>query len=186
MKHHVTFEQAEWLMEKGFYLEGYLQKVWLGNSYKQKKNGAIIVNSIYGLGASSKLPEQHQVVEWLRVNHGIWVYVNFSKGKWYYYLQDLSHTDMDEEDCRFYNMGIFSTPQEAYSAAFDYIRNNNLISRHYFIADAEWQAERMYTEEDMREAIRFGFDKGFCSNSRHKTKNLGLSEQEWFEQLKKK
>jgi hypothetical protein len=51
---------------------------------------------------------------------------------------------------------------------------------------AKWQAKRMYSEEDMREAIRYGFDKGFCSNSSNKTKNLGLSEQEWFEQFKKK
>ena len=59
-------------------------------------------------------------------------------------------------------------------------------SEKSFTEGAKWQADRMYTEEDMREAIRFGFDKGFCSNSRHKTKNLGLSEQEWFEQHKKK
>jgi hypothetical protein len=38
----------------------------------------------------------------------------------------------------------------------------------------------------MKEAIRFGFDKGFCSNSSNKNKNLGLSEKEWFEQYKKK
>jgi hypothetical protein len=44
----------------------------------------------------------------------------------------------------------------------------------------------MYSEEEMKEAIRFGFDKGFCSNSSNKNKNLGLSEQEWFEQNKKK
>jgi hypothetical protein len=48
-----------------------------------------------------------------------------------------------------------------------------------------WQQERMYSEEDMKEAVRFGFDKGFCSNSSNKMKNLGLSEQEWFEQFKK-
>ena len=62
----------------------------------------------------------------------------------------------------------------------------NKYRQEGFNHGAKWQADRMYTEEDMREAIRFGFDKGFSSNSRHKTKNLGLSEQEWFEQLKKK
>jgi hypothetical protein len=54
------------------------------------------------------------------------------------------------------------------------------------IASAKWMQERVYSEEEVKEAIRFGFDKGFCSNSRNKVKNLGLSEQEWFEQYKKK
>jgi hypothetical protein len=48
------------------------------------------------------------------------------------------------------------------------------------------QDNKMYSEEDLREAIRYGFDKGFCSNSSNKTKNLELSEQEWFEKLKNK
>jgi hypothetical protein len=51
---------------------------------------------------------------------------------------------------------------------------------------AKCQEERMYSEGDMKKAIRFGFDKGFCSNSSNKIKNLSLSEQEWFEQFKKK
>jgi G3E family GTPase len=58
--------------------------------------------------------------------------------------------------------------------------------RKSFIEGAKWQQERMYSEEDMKKAIRFGFDKGFCSNSSNKIKNLSLSEQEWFEQFKKK
>ena len=43
-----------------------------------------------------------------------------------------------------------------------------------------------YSEEDMKEAIRFGFDKGFSSNSSNKVKNTLPSEREWFEQFKKK
>jgi hypothetical protein len=58
--------------------------------------------------------------------------------------------------------------------------------RYGFINGAKWQQERSYSEEEVKEAIRFGFDKGFCSNSRNKVKNLGLSEQEWFEQFKNK
>jgi hypothetical protein len=67
------------------------------------------------------------------------------------------------------------------------VPNNNIRPfKLGFIKSAKWQAERMYSEEDMKKAIRFGFDKGFCSNSSNKNKNLGLSEKEWFEQFKKK
>jgi hypothetical protein len=55
-----------------------------------------------------------------------------------------------------------------------------------FVEGAEWQAEQMYSEEDMKKAIRFGFDKGFCSNSSNKVKNNLPSEKEWFKQFKKK
>jgi hypothetical protein len=54
------------------------------------------------------------------------------------------------------------------------------------INELKEQIKTMYSEEEAKEAIRFGFDKGFCSNSRNKVKNLGLSEQEWVEQFKKK
>ena len=77
-----------------------------------------------------------------------------------------------EEAARNYNTVILGNGRETIKQAF--------------IAGAKWQAEKMYSEEDMKKAIRFGFDKGFCSNSSNKTKNLGLSEEEWFEQFKKK
>ena len=63
------------------------------------------------------------VVEWLRVNHGIWVY-SYTNGKiWYAWIQ---HTfgDIVELPSR---LGEHNSPQEAYSAAFDYIKNKNLI-----------------------------------------------------------
>jgi hypothetical protein len=68
----------------------------------------------------------------------------------------------------------------------EYDRSFESTRKNYFIKGAKWQQERMYSEEDMKKAIRFGFDKGFCSNSSNKNKNLGLSEKEWFEQYKKK
>ena len=70
----------------------------------------------------------------------------------------------------------------------DSVKANELAesAKQDFISGAKYQAEKVYSEEELREAIRFGFDKGFCSNSSNKMKNLGLSEQEWFEQFKKK
>lgn len=64
--------------------------------------------------------------------------------------------------------------------------NAALLKRKDFIDGGNWVKERMYSEEDMKKAIRFGFDKGFCSNSSNKVKNNLPSEKEWFEQFKKK
>jgi hypothetical protein len=56
--------------------------------------------------------------------------------------------------------------------------------RKNFIRGAEWQAERMYSEEDMREAFKQGH-----SSARKGSYNQ-ITEQEdfdkWFEQNKKK
>ena len=101
---YITFNQAVWLKEKGF------------------KN----IEIDYGLNQmlnNCNPPEQWQVVEWLRLTHGIWVFVGadaFNKKKFWGSVLNLT-TDKNKQT-RF-----CSTPQEAYSAAFDYIKDNNLI-----------------------------------------------------------
>jgi hypothetical protein len=74
------------------------------------------------------VPEQWQVIEWLRINHGIWVYVkklddswlDLRSWIWVVRKQNNSYpfsTVVNSEkpnDC----------PQEAYSAAFDYVLKN--------------------------------------------------------------
>jgi hypothetical protein len=74
-------------------------------------------------------PEQHVVIEWLRVNHGLWVgiYYHNDNNKYQYIIDLLKlHSiknwlfDGDTID----NGKQFNSPQEAYSAAFDYILNN--------------------------------------------------------------
>jgi hypothetical protein len=73
-------------------------------------------------------PEQWVVVEWLRVNHGIWVSVGvgslFHGDKFFilikkYNIDRWELTPLDNE-----SHSPYDTPQEAYSAAFDYILNN--------------------------------------------------------------
>jgi len=56
--------------------------------------------------------------------------------------------------------------------------------RYSFIAGAKWQEQRMYSEDDLREAFRQGRDGvnynevfGYTSE---------FTEQEWFNQFKKK
>ena len=70
--------------------------------------------------------EQWLVVEWLRVNHGIWIEVVISENKKFeseiYNTKNLITKHIFDKHSELYN-----TPQEAYSTAFDYIKENNLI-----------------------------------------------------------
>jgi hypothetical protein len=127
---YITFEQAKWLKENRF-IEPTL-------TYWSKRDG-LIENEITlrnhnerGEWSTSR-PEQWQVVEWLRVNHGIWVSVDwcFSEKKpstlvkWSFNLSNVGNREKSiilSKTITFYN-----SPQEAYSAAFDYIKDNNLI-----------------------------------------------------------
>jgi hypothetical protein len=57
--------------------------------------------------------------------------------------------------------------------------NKIMLRRTAFIKGAKWQAERMYSEEDMREAFIAGtqFEEDYDYN---------LYMEKWFEQFKKK
>ena len=125
--HYATFEQSKLLKEKGFdniECSGYYH-ICVG----YKIGYAFCYSNINKQSDSVLLaPEKWQVIEWLRINHGIWV----SPGiitlngvvKWFpryfKFANALLEIPKDID-------GNFDTPQEAYSAAFDYIINNNLI-----------------------------------------------------------
>ena len=64
----------------------------------------------------------------------------------------------------------------------DYDTNEDI--RNIWIKGAKWQAERMYSEEDLREAFRQGQDNMDYSDTYGWDSKL--TEQEWFEQFKKK
>jgi hypothetical protein len=133
---YVTFEQAKWLKEKEFDIkcknyyvegdkelnEGFDHEYW--GDYRCINWNADVIG-IKPFDGFSSAPEQWQLVEWLLVNHGIWVFlerglepVNF------YPVIDNNHkvTSFKYHPPMWYN-----SPQEAYSAAFDYIKENNLI-----------------------------------------------------------
>jgi hypothetical protein len=68
------------------------------------------------------ITEFAHLCEWLRVNHGIWITVtSISQESWQWHITKPGDSlgKLYEED--------FYSPQQAYSAAFDYILNNNLI-----------------------------------------------------------
>ncbi len=122
---YISFEQAKWLKEKGF-------DVHCTNAYAEerlinKSTGGDRFTGVYRFVTLSKFhkryyhaPEQWQVVEWLRVNHGIHVqYLIHGSNKTYApFFMELKEQPIQ---------AWFNSPQEAYSAAFDYIKENNLI-----------------------------------------------------------
>jgi hypothetical protein len=69
-------------------------------------------------------PEQWVVVEWLRVEKGLYIWVAGYRDKANRLTFDFyfDNQKLNEKSSKF-----FKTPQEAYSAAFDYILTNNLI-----------------------------------------------------------
>jgi hypothetical protein len=75
------------------------------------------------LDSSDIITEFSHLCEWLRINHSIWVNTITEDNKWSYgiYKTVNSYGVLSTENL------IFNSPQEAYSAAFDYILNNNLI-----------------------------------------------------------
>jgi len=142
---YVTFEQAKLLKEKEF----------LEDSFKHySQGGTLIENSVsykthvatHHLYANSydfeigrhgggdkhciAAPEQWQVVEWLRLNHGIWIEIHHIKttdDKFHIIIYKYGEEDYYSLYCEnLIGYQIWDTPQKAYSAAFDYILNELL------------------------------------------------------------
>jgi hypothetical protein len=111
---YVTFEQAKFIRYPFLTNTGYS---FSGKPIQRKyipTNGWI------------NRPEQWQVVEWLRVNHGIWVWVRPYKD------HAADNNDPIQHQMNVYKRGVtvskeFNSHEEAYSAAFDYIKENGLI-----------------------------------------------------------
>lgn len=131
---YTTFEQAKWLKEKGFNEKcksyyGFNEKL----KDKQFDDGWFVNKTMIKNQATA--PEQWQVVEWLRLNHGIWVFVDWWESKWCYQISDISletlkkvSPNRNRQSAVYLNSeSNFNSPQEAYSSAFDYIINNKLI-----------------------------------------------------------
>jgi hypothetical protein len=117
---YVTFGQAEGLKKLDF------NEPTL--TYWSKRDGlqdSILNKALFyenhnnkGIWQTSR-PEQWQVVEWLRVNHSIWIEVMAHTNEY-----DYSIFKTDDKNFVIDNYKKWQTPQEAYSTAFDYILNN--------------------------------------------------------------
>jgi len=145
---YATFEQAKWLKEKGlndhFYRrqgEDSTRRVSCKYCYDPLDESKTLQLWSDNIESSTKerlerlisAPEHWQVVEWLRINHGIWVEIKPEcyGDHWYANLNICSREAWDNLYKRNEVLSAFRefnnehpTPQEAYSAAFDYILNN--------------------------------------------------------------
>ena len=153
---YITFEQAKWLKEKGFNIlvnhyyfeDGEFKENFIKDTYgykgdeyevhlsefnenwndkwltKKSGNRCFGCSKDRGYFETYSAPEQHIVVEWLRVNYGTFVvpFPELLNGVQVKYYPSI-FIDGIGEDIEQY----FDIPQEAYSAAFDYIMNNQLI-----------------------------------------------------------
>ncbi len=129
---YATYEQAKKLEEKGFdcnsdYNQWILakdkgddSKRFICHSDELENYTYINEEEQFNVYHCLAIPEQWQIVEWLRINHGIWVSIRVSNNKFNLLVTNLSGDIL-------FNDSAFNTPQEAYSAAFDYIKDNDLI-----------------------------------------------------------
>jgi hypothetical protein len=128
-KHYVDFETAKWLKQNGFKLTtgtAYFYRIYQPSNNVEENIEIIYDADNYSNSEYEKFyrPEQHQVVEWLLINHNIWISVqrDYDVGVClgFEYIIDDEHGIV--------NSDTYDTPQEAYSAAFDYIRIRLLIN----------------------------------------------------------
>jgi hypothetical protein len=116
---YATFEQSKSIKEKEW--QQRTKMVWLDSLGKQHLREIDL--SLELNNAEYDAPEQWQVVEWLRVNHGIWVWVRPYKD------HAADNNNPIQHQMNVYKNGVtvskeFNSHEEAYSAAFDYILNN--------------------------------------------------------------
>ena len=141
---YATFEQAKMLKEKGF--DGECARFYTksncklygidehGRYYpiKNKSKELWIVGNVAVLNIKNLIlaPEQWQVVEWVRVNHNIDLQdiCNYGRLGRTYRMGIIFINKKEEVDTIFlrpidtpFEFIEFKSPQEAYSAAFDYI-----------------------------------------------------------------
>ena len=133
---YVTFEQAKLLKEKGFNepvfycynLDGTdkrLDDLWLQSCEGgMSLEDWLIDYNLFHFELVSK-PEQWQVIEWLRFNKGLdlWVETGYADNSKKYYpkcTKDGHNKNLLQKMFPF----EFKSPQEAYSAAFDYVLKN--------------------------------------------------------------
>jgi hypothetical protein len=135
---YVTFEQAKWLKEKGFDVPC-KQRFWVGFEGEEHFQDDCISNNWNDYDDSSTVyysaSEQWQVVEWLFLKHRLDIIVKYPESNTnkieginsVYYDLEIYKLQGGDAYKVYKFIGISDKKQVAYSAAFDYILNNNLI-----------------------------------------------------------
>jgi len=122
---YVTLEQAKVLKDKGFNVpvnNFYTIGIMSDGLITDTCNYQDINYEFTNLSIWSK-PEQWQVIEWLRIEHGIHIRLTTYAFGYQYHLDNTPDPKTWTTDRRYDCETNFETPQEAYSAAFDYILN---------------------------------------------------------------
>jgi hypothetical protein len=127
---YITFEQAKLLKEKGFDLKVYNVYFPINEpdkslyEFTQNDWGHLQYSELpyhfpYEHFTHLPAPEQWQLVEWLRVEKGIWIVVSHNKdhSAWFFMITKCGEGKPMWESI----VNDKDTPQEAYSAAFDYV-----------------------------------------------------------------
>jgi len=111
---YVTFEQAKLIRKKGFNLK----TTWAYQSSNPKNKYSYKVNHEILLRDKKDVfcPEQWELVEYLRINHGIWIGVEL-----YHNMDGKLFSSFIQTNNKKQSFNGNKTPQEAYSVAFDYI-----------------------------------------------------------------
>ena len=109
---YVTPEQAEQFKDKGW-------KEWCKYRYTDFEGYIELTEDASDIFPYA--PEHWQVCEWLRVRHGIWIIINpdLENNRCFFQIVSIKYKGDADSD-------FFNSPQEAYSAAFDYILANLL------------------------------------------------------------
>jgi hypothetical protein len=118
----VTLQQAKLLNDNKFNID--CRNHW--EEGKRSTTPDIWEINGYGEAATNSYPapEQWQVVEYLRINHNIWIVVNLDSvhNEGIMYFANVIKFGKHHK-CKHKTI-FYKTPQEAYSAAFDYVLNN--------------------------------------------------------------
>lgn len=103
---YCSFEVSKLLKEKGFSIRS--------EPYRYNPYGELTV--LEGINC----PTHALAIEWIRVNFGVWVVVNFANGnKWYF---DCNRIGFSGEKKRIYSSDYdYSSPQEATEVALKYV-----------------------------------------------------------------
>lgn len=134
---YITFEQAKWIKEKGYEIDTdevlfYIDEV---NNIKehQLKNRDIVYTSPHHSMKENEYRTYHhwEFIDWLLEKHGIFIEVfandtEENHNDWIYWY-NITMTRKKGEPRIWIDGSPKDSPKEAYSVAFDYIKDNNLI-----------------------------------------------------------
>jgi len=125
---YVTYTQAILLKAKGFDAECETKYELSGKvSHLNNHNGRMDWNTVKYSRELFSRPEQWQVVEWLRVRHGIWIEIHpeddykfgYALNEWQWDKVNKTHFCDYVEDADVDT--LYDSPQGAYSDAINYV-----------------------------------------------------------------